>query len=179
VDIETEKRRLFSDEGRSFSFDSRGTGYGRGEGCGIVVLKALDRAQNDNDNVRSVIAASGINQDGRTSGITMPNGAAQGTLFPSLYICNISDSIILESLMESVYHNASIDPKETGYIEAHGTGTKVGDPIEVAALHKVFGEGRSARNPLFIGSVKSNVGHLEAASGKPCVAALYLASDKI
>jgi len=80
--------------------------------------------------------------------------------------------------MESVYQNAGIDPKETGYIEAHGTGTKVGDPIEVAALHKVFGEGRSARNPLFIGSVKSNVGHLEAASGKPCVAALYLASDK-
>jgi acyl transferase domain-containing protein len=74
--------------------------------------------------------------------------------------------------MESVYKNAGIDPKETGYVEAHGTGTKVGDQIEVAALHKVFGEGRSARNPLFIGSVKSNVGHLEAASGKSCVAAL-------
>jgi acyl transferase domain-containing protein len=84
VEIETDKRRLFSDEGRSFSFDSRGTGYGRGEGCGIVVLKALDRAQNDNDNIRSVIAASGINQDGKTSGITMPNGAAQGIPFLSL-----------------------------------------------------------------------------------------------
>jgi acyl transferase domain-containing protein len=68
--------------------------------------------------------------------------------------------------MKSVYTNAGIDPKETGYVEAHGTGTKVGDPIEAAALHKVFGEGRSARAPLFIGSVKSNIGHLEAASGK-------------
>lgn len=68
--------------------------------------------------------------------------------------------------MESVYRKAGIDPKETGYVEAHGTGTKVGDPIEVAALHKVFGEGRTARTPLFIGSVKSNIGHLEAASGE-------------
>jgi acyl transferase domain-containing protein len=74
----THWNRLFSDEGRSFSFDSRGTGYGRGEGCGIVVLKSLDQALKDNDNVRSVIAASGINQDGKTSGITMPNGDAQG-----------------------------------------------------------------------------------------------------
>jgi acyl transferase domain-containing protein len=71
-----------------------------------------------------------------------------------------------ESLMKSVYKGAELDPKETGYVEAHGTGTKVGDPIEAAALYSVFGEGRSARNPLFIGSVKSNIGHLEAASGK-------------
>ncbi|KAL3421917.1 Lovastatin diketide synthase LovF 16 [Phlyctema vagabunda] len=138
---------LFSDEGRSFSFDSRGTGYGRGEGCGMVVLKPLDQALRDNDIIRSVIVGSGINQDGKTPGITMPNGAAQ------------------ETLMRSVYQNAGIDPKDTGYVEAHGTGTKVGDPIEAAALHNVFGEGRTARNPLFIGSVKSNIGHLEAASG--------------
>jgi acyl transferase domain-containing protein len=68
--------------------------------------------------------------------------------------------------MRSVYRNTGIDPKDTGYVEAHGTGTKVGDPIEASALHNVFGESRSARNPLFIGSVKSNIGHLEAASGK-------------
>jgi len=68
--------------------------------------------------------------------------------------------------MQQVYRNAGINPKDTGYVEAHGTGTKVGDPIEVAALHNVFGEERTARNPLFIGSVKSNIGHLEAASGK-------------
>jgi acyl transferase domain-containing protein len=74
--------------------------------------------------------------------------------------------------MQSVYRSAGINPKDTGYVEAHGTGTKVGDPIEAAALHNVFGEERSARNPLYIGSVKSNIGHLEAASGKdlqiPC-----------
>jgi hypothetical protein len=69
---------LFSDEGRSFSFDSRGTGYGRGEGCRVVILKPLDQALRDNDNVRSVIVSSGINQDGKTAGITMPNGCAQG-----------------------------------------------------------------------------------------------------
>lgn len=67
--------------------------------------------------------------------------------------------------MKWVYKSAGIDPKDTGYVEAHGTGTKVGDPIEAAALYNVFGEGRNARNPLFIGSVKSNIGHLEAASG--------------
>lgn len=139
--------RLFSDEGRSFSFDSRGTGYGRGEGCGILVLKPLDQALKDNDTIRSVIVASGINQDGKTPGITMPNGAAQ------------------EALIRSVYKGAGLDPKDTGYVEAHGTGTKVGDPIEAAALHNVFGEGRTARNPLFIGSVKSNIGHLEGTAG--------------
>lgn len=68
--------------------------------------------------------------------------------------------------MKSIYKRAGIDPKDTGYVEAHGTGTKVGDPIEAAALHNVFGEGRTARSPLFIGSVKSNIGHLEGASGK-------------
>jgi acyl transferase domain-containing protein len=71
-----------------------------------------------------------------------------------------------EELMKSVYRGAGIDPKDTGYVEAHGTGTKVGDPIEAAALHNVFGEGRTARSPLFVGSVKSNIGHLEAASGR-------------
>ncbi|KAH8647456.1 BcPKS8, polyketide synthase [Tricladium varicosporioides] len=145
--ISMSKSRLFSDQGRSFSFDNRGTGYGRGEGCGIIVLKPLDQALKDNDIIRSVIVASGINQDGKTPGITMPNGSAQ------------------ESLMRSVYESAGINPRDTGYVEAHGTGTKVGDPIEAAALHNIFGEDRTARNPLFIGSVKSNIGHLEAASG--------------
>lgn len=78
---------------------------------------------------------------------------------------------LLESLIRSVYDRAGINPKDTGYVEAHGTGTKVGDPIEATALHNVFGEGRTARQPLFIGSVKSNIGHLEAASGEtsPCL----------
>lgn len=126
-------------------------------------MKPLDQALRDNDIIRSVIVASGINQDGKTPGITMPSRAAQGTSAPSLigFLSNCGS----ESLMRSVYQNAGLDPKETGYVEAHGTGTKVGDPIEASALHNVFGEGRSARNPLFIGSVKSNIGHLEAASG--------------
>jgi acyl transferase domain-containing protein len=88
-----------------------------------------------------------MNQDGRTNGITMPSGDAQ------------------VALMKSVYQKAGLDLSETGYVEAHGTGTKVGDPIEATALHEVFGEGRSKRQPLFIGSVKSNIGHLEGASG--------------
>lgn len=78
-------RRLFSDHGRSFSFDSRGTGFGRGEGCGLLILKPLDQAQRDRDSIRAVIAGSGINQDGKTPGITMPNGEAQGM---PLFVCN-------------------------------------------------------------------------------------------
>lgn len=76
----TNAHSLFSDAGRSFSFDSRGTGYGRGEGCGMIILKPLDAAIKDNDNIRSVIVGSGVNQDGRTPGITMPNGDAQGAI---------------------------------------------------------------------------------------------------
>ncbi|TDZ31026.1 Reducing polyketide synthase PKS2 [Colletotrichum spinosum] len=139
--------RLLADSGRSIAFDQRGTGFGRGEGCGIIVLKPLDQAIKDNDTIRAVIRGTGINQDGKTPGITMPSGAAQ------------------EKLMKQVYRNAGLDPHDTGYVEAHGTGTKVGDPIEATALHNVFGHNRSARDPLFIGSVKSNIGHLEAASG--------------
>ncbi|KAI8939049.1 hypothetical protein NX059_004887 [Plenodomus lindquistii] len=139
--------RLFGEAGKSYAFDQRGTGYGRGEGCGLVVLKGLEQAIKDNDPIRAVICGSGINQDGRTPGITMPNGLAQ------------------EDLIRSVYKNGNMEPKDTGYVEAHGTGTRVGDPIEVSALHKVFGEGRTKRKPLYVGSVKSNIGHLEAAAG--------------
>ncbi|KAF2119203.1 putative polyketide synthase [Lophiotrema nucula] len=139
--------RLMGNDGRSFSFDGRGTGYGRGEGCGMLLLKPLDQALKDNDNVRAVIAASGVNQDGYTPGITMPNGESQ------------------EALVRAVYKNAGLDPALTGYVEAHGTGTRVGDPIEVTALHNVFNEGRTPRDPLYLGSVKSNIGHLESASG--------------
>jgi acyl transferase domain-containing protein/NADPH:quinone reductase-like Zn-dependent oxidoreductase len=134
-------------DGRSFSFDARGTGYGRGEGCGMILLKPLDQAVKDNDCIRAVIAASGVNQDGHTPGITMPNGESQ------------------ESLVRAIYQKAGLNPSQTGYVEAHGTGTRVGDPIEVTALHNVFNEGRTPRNPLYLGSVKSNIGHLESASG--------------
>ncbi|PBP22184.1 beta-ketoacyl synthase domain-containing protein-2 [Diplocarpon rosae] len=137
---------LFSNEGKSFAFDHRGNGFGRGEGVGCIVLKPLDQALRDNDSIRAIIAGSGMNQDGRTKGITMPNGDAQ------------------VRLMKSIYAKYRLDPKDTGYVEAHGTGTKAGDPIEATALHEVFG-GRTKKQPLFIGSVKSNIGHLEGASG--------------
>ncbi|KAL8362903.1 hypothetical protein RB601_008930 [Gaeumannomyces tritici] len=139
--------RLLSDSGRSIAFDERGSGFGRGEGCGVILLKPLDQAIRDNDSIRAVIMGSGINQDGKTPGITMPNGEAQ------------------EKLINQVYSNFGLDPLDCGYVEAHGTGTRVGDPIEATALHNALGQGRSARDPLYIGSVKSNIGHLEAASG--------------
>lgn len=139
--------RLLSDSGRSFAFDNRGTGFGRGEGCGVIVLKPLDQAIKDNDPIRAVIAGTGLNQDGKTPGITMPNGAAQ------------------EALMKQVYRNAALDPNACGFVEAHGTGTRVGDPIEATAIRNVLGLKRTLRDPLWIGSVKSNIGHLEGASG--------------
>ncbi|KAL7624973.1 hypothetical protein AAE478_004187 [Parahypoxylon ruwenzoriense] len=145
--ISFSKSRLFSDSGRSFSFDSRGTGFGRGEGCGMVVLKPLEQARKDNDQIRAIIVGSGINQDGKTPGITMPSGDAQ------------------ETLMRQVYTNAGINPADCGFVEAHGTGTRVGDPIEATAIHNIFGSGRTPRDPLYMGSVKSNIGHLEGASG--------------
>jgi acyl transferase domain-containing protein len=131
-------------------------------------LKPLDQAIRDNDPIRAVITGSGINQDGKTPGITMPNGLAQGE--QAIMLCIISSPgtslmNVLESLIRSVYEAGGMNPADTGYVEAHGTGTRVGDPIEVTALHNVFGEGRTRRKPLFIGSVKSNIGHLEAAAG--------------
>ncbi|KAK3503468.1 ketoacyl-synt-domain-containing protein [Neurospora crassa] len=139
--------RLLSDAGRSFSFDNRGTGFGRGEGCGMIVLKPLDQAIKDKDPIRAVIAATGLNQDGKTRGITVPHGPAQ------------------EDLIRKVYGRAGLDPNLCGFVEAHGTGTRVGDPIEATAIHNVLGQERSPRNPLWIGSVKSKIGHLEGASG--------------
>ncbi|KAF9893690.1 hypothetical protein FE257_009858 [Aspergillus nanangensis] len=140
--------RLFSDTGRTYSFDHRATsGFGRGEGCACIVLKPLDLSVCGNDAVRALVVGTGVNQDGRTNGITVPSEAQQ------------------KELIEEVYTRAGISPMETGYVEAHGTGTKTGDPIEAAALHAAFGKGRTAESPLYIGSIKSNIGHTEYASG--------------
>lgn len=140
--------RLLNDDGKTYAFDHRAiSGFARGEGAGAIVLKPLDAAIRDRDVVRAVIHHSGVNQDGKTNGITVPNGSAQ------------------TALIRQVYASAGLDPAECGFSECHGTGTKVGDPIEVNAIREALGQGRTPKNPLFIGSVKSNVGHLEGASG--------------
>ncbi|KAJ5291777.1 hypothetical protein N7478_001028 [Penicillium angulare] len=145
--ISMTQSRLLASTGKTYAFDHRATGFGRGEGAGCIILKSLEEAEAAGDAIRSVIVNSGINQDGRTRGITMPNSEAQ------------------EKLMREVYKKARIDPAMTGFVEAHGTGTKVGDPLEARALNAVFGIGRTPKQPLFIGSLKSNVGHLEGSSG--------------
>lgn len=139
--------RLLSQAGKSLSFDNAASGFGRGEGVGCIILKPLDAALADGDRIRAVICNTGMNQDGRTQGLSMPSGEAQA------------------DLIRAVYDSAGLDVRDTGYVEAHGTGTKVGDPIEAAALHSVFGEGRGPKDPLFVGSIKSNVGHAEGSSG--------------
>ncbi|KAK3386191.1 polyketide synthase [Podospora didyma] len=139
---------LFNDEGKTFAFDHRAQGgFARGEGVACLVIKPLDQALKDNDKIRSVIVNTGTGQDGKSVGMTTPSGEAQ------------------EQLIRDVYSRAGISPEDTGFFEAHGTGTKVGDPIEAGAIHRVFSPGRTKRAPLYLGSVKSNVGHLENASG--------------
>ena len=137
---------MLNSEGKCFAFDSRGAGYGRGEGVATVVVKRLNDALQDGDTVHAVIRNSGANQDGKTLGVTLPNPEAQ------------------EALIRSVYAGARLDPHETLYVEAHGTGTVVGDNAEVQSLGNVFSEKPRDRN-LYVGSVKTNIGHLEAASG--------------
>lgn len=143
------KLKMFSPDGRSFSFDERANGYGRGEGCGCVVLKPLSLAIRDGDRIRAVIRNSALNQDGRTpQGISVPSMEAQ------------------EELMRRAYAEVGLDPVETDYVEAHGTGTAVGDPIETEAIAKVLARPRaSSQGPLPVGSVKANIGHTESAAG--------------
>lgn len=131
---------FLSPDGRCYSFDQRANGYGRGEGAGCVILKPLDDALKQGDVIRAVIRNTGINSDGRTPGVTFPSAKAQ------------------ESLARRVYAQAGLDPLDTTYIESHGTGTQAGDPVEASALFATFGGERS--DPLQVGSVKSNVGHL-------------------
>jgi myxalamid-type polyketide synthase MxaB len=138
------KARMLSPDGRCKTFDASANGYVRGEGCGVLVLKRLADARAEGDNVLAVIRGSAVNHNGRSSGLTVPSGPAQQTL------------------IRQALGNAGLKPSEVSYVEAHGTGTAVGDPIEVGALASVFAE-RS--RPLLIGSVKSNVGHLEWAAG--------------
>jgi acyl transferase domain-containing protein/NADPH:quinone reductase-like Zn-dependent oxidoreductase/NAD(P)-dependent dehydrogenase (short-subunit alcohol dehydrogenase family)/SAM-dependent methyltransferase len=138
---------MLSPDGRSRAFDSSANGYVRGEGAGIVVLKPLAAALLDGDRVYAVIRGTAINQDGRTQGITVPNGEAQ------------------ESNFRAALAAAGIAPTEVGYVEAHGTGTPVGDPIEANALGRVLANGRRPGQTALLGSIKTNIGHLEAGAG--------------
>lgn len=135
-------------EGHSRSFDAGAGGYGRGEGCGVVILKRLDDAVRDGDTIRAVIRGSGVNSDGWTQGVTMPSKDAQA------------------ALIRQVYQSNGLELGSTQYVEAHGTGTKVGDPIEASAIYGTIGQAASTtRKCLYMGSVKPNIGHLEAAAG--------------
>lgn len=141
------KLKALSPDGKCKTFDAAADGYGRGEGCGIVVLKRLSDALKDGDNIQAVIRGSAVNHDGPSSGLTVPNKLAQ------------------EKLIQQALKAAKVEPDRVSYVEAHGTGTSLGDPMEVRALSSVFGPGRDRQNPLHIASVKTNIGHLEAAAG--------------
>lgn len=157
ISVAFSKLQAVSPNGHSRSFDADADGYARGEGAGIIVIKRLEDARRDHDNILGVIKATGANQDGHSNGLTAPNGEAQKTL-------------ILDTLQKY-----NLEPHSIGYIEAHGTGTPLGDPIEVNALIDSYCAGRSKLNPLLIGSVKSNIGHLEAASGMAAIIKVLLA----
>ncbi|MBD2523535.1 type I polyketide synthase [Nostoc sp. FACHB-133] len=141
------KLKALSTDGRCKTFDASADGYGRGEGCGIVVLKRLSDALADGDPILALIRGSAYNHDGSSNGLTAPNGSAQ------------------EKLLRKALENANVQAHQIQYVETHGTGTPLGDPIEVLALGAVLGQGRSQDNPLTIGSVKTQVGHLESAAG--------------
>ena len=145
MNINFSKARMMAADGRCKTFDAAADGYVRGEGCALVVLRRLSDALADGDRVLAVIKGSAINQDGRSGGLTAPNGPAQ------------------EAVIRAALANAGVEASAVGYVETHGTGTPLGDPIEAGALGAVFKDRRD--EPLLIGSVKTNVGHLEAAAG--------------
>jgi acyl transferase domain-containing protein/NADPH:quinone reductase-like Zn-dependent oxidoreductase/NADP-dependent 3-hydroxy acid dehydrogenase YdfG/acyl carrier protein len=148
---------MLSRQGRCHAFDARADGYVRAEGGGALVLKPLAQALQDGDDIRAVIHATGMNSDGKTSGFSLPSGEAQA------------------ALLRQVYTRADIAPDQLSYFEAHGTGTPVGDPIEAGAIGAALGRHRQTRLP--IGSVKTNVGHLEPASGMAGIMKLIVAFE--
>jgi acyl transferase domain-containing protein/acyl-CoA synthetase (AMP-forming)/AMP-acid ligase II/acyl carrier protein len=139
--------RMMSSVGQCHAFDDSADGYVRGEGCGLVMLKAVSEAQRDGDTILAVIRGSAVNQDGRSNGLTAPNGPAQ------------------EAVIRQALKNARVQPQQISYVETHGSSTPLGDPIEVAALKNVLMQERTAEQPCLLGAVKTNIGHLESAAG--------------
>jgi acyl transferase domain-containing protein len=144
--INLSKAKMLSPSGHCKTFDAEADGFVRGEGCGIIILKPLSTAVADGDNILAVIKGTAINHDGRTSGFTVPNGPAQ------------------QAVIQQELQNSNLSPEAIRYIEAQGTATSLGDPIEAKALGAVFGA-TERTDPLLIGSVKDNVGHLEGGAG--------------
>ena len=147
ITIALSRARVIAADGRCRAFDAGAHGYGRAEGCGVLVLKRLRDALAANDRIHALVRGSAVNQDGASSGLTVPNGFAQ------------------QAVIRKALANGRVEPNQVQYVEAHGTGTLLGDPIEVEALDAVYSEGRPKDQPLRIGSLKSNVGHMESAAG--------------
>ncbi len=148
---------VLSPDGRIKSFSSDADGYTRSEGAGMLLLKRVDDARRDGDQILAVIAGSAVNHDGRSNGLIAPNQDAQA------------------DVLRRAYKDAGIDPRNVDYVEAHGTGTVLGDPIEAEALGRVVGRGRPADRPALLGAVKTNIGHLESAAGAASMAKVVLA----
>ena len=146
VYISFSKSQMLSPDGRCKTFDNSADGYGRGEGCGVILLKRLSDAISDGDHILAQIRGSAVNQDGPSGGLTVPNGPSQ------------------EQVIRQALDSCGFKPEQISYIDAHGTGTALGDPIEMRAIGNVYGSNRSLDNMLYVGSVKSNIGHLESAA---------------
>lgn len=151
---------VLAPDGRIKSFSADADGYARSEGGGMLVLKRLGDARRDGDEIIAVIAGGAVNHDGRSNGMLAPNPDAQA------------------EVLRKAYRDAGIDPRSVDYIEAHGTGTILGDPIEADALGRVVGRGRAADSPALLGAVKSNVGHLESAAGSASLAKVALSLQR-
>jgi acyl transferase domain-containing protein/SAM-dependent methyltransferase len=160
MNINFSKARMMAPDGRCKTFDARADGYVRGEGCAVVILRRLSDAQTANARILSLVRGSAINQDGRSGGLTAPNGPAQ------------------EEVIRAALANAGVRAPDIGFVETHGTGTALGDPIEVGALAAVLGAERAPARPLWLGAVKTNLGHLEAAAGLAGVVKATLALER-
>lgn len=159
VMVSFSQARMLAGDGRSKTFAASADGYGRGEGCGVLVLKRLSDALTDGNRILGVVRGTAVNQDGPSGGLTVPSGLAQ------------------RRVITRALDSAGVSPAQVDYVEAHGTGTPLGDPIELEALASVYGQGREAGRPLVVGSVKTNIGHLEPAAGMAALIKVLLAFE--